>query len=67
MIADGDVQNPGIEGNIGDWQKVSVEVKSNDSFIYVLIGLLEGANNKHVFNGSDKFEVSVSGIEVSPL
>jgi hypothetical protein len=61
----GDILASGVDAAAGDWVKLWVDLRSKDGQIFVLIGLLEGLNNKHVFNAAGQ-EVTFGGFEISP-
>jgi hypothetical protein len=63
----GDIQNPAIVREGDGWSRVSVDVKTGDGRVYALVGMLEGTSNYHIFKGTDKFQITIGGIDVGPL
>jgi hypothetical protein len=62
-----DVHEAAIATDVDGWRKVQAAIASGDGVVYALIGMLDGANNNHIFNGSTKFELTLGGIEVVRL
>ena len=60
----GDILASGVEAAAEDWLKVWVDLRSRDGKIFVLLGLLEGRTNRHVFNTVGQ-EVTFGGFQVS--
>jgi hypothetical protein len=60
----GDILASGADAPRNDWVKLWVDLRSKDGRIIVLMGLLEGVNNKHIFNGRGQ-EVTFGGFEIS--
>jgi pimeloyl-ACP methyl ester carboxylesterase len=61
----GDILNSGMEAAQDGWQKIWVELRSSDGQVFVLMGLLEGGNNRHVFKERGQ-EVTFGGFEIIP-
>jgi hypothetical protein len=63
----GDIQSPLIAAESDGWRRVSVDIRSSDGQVFALVGMLEGANNHHIFTGADKFQLTIGGIDANPL
>ena len=61
----GDILDSGVETAGDGWEKLWVDLRSRDGQMFVLIGLLEGSNNRHVFRAAGQ-EVTFGGFEISP-
>jgi hypothetical protein len=59
----GDILSSGMEAADDGWQKIWVDLRSSDGELFVLIGLLEGSNNRHVFRERGQ-EVTFGGIQI---
>jgi hypothetical protein len=60
----GDILASGTDAASNDWVKLWVDLRSKDGRIIILLGLLEGVNNKHIFKGNGQ-EVFFGGFEIS--
>jgi hypothetical protein len=60
----GDILASGADAAENDWVKLWVDLRSKDGQIIILLGLLEGINNKHIFRGNGQ-EVFFGGFEIS--
>jgi hypothetical protein len=61
-----DVHEAAIATDVDGWWKVQAAIASRDGVVYALVGMLDD-DNKHIFNGSTKFELTLGGIEVVRL
>jgi hypothetical protein len=61
----GDILASGVDTAADGWLRVWADLRSKDGQIVVLIGLLEGSNDKHVFKGRGQ-EVTFGGFEIRP-
>jgi hypothetical protein len=59
----GDILNSGMEAAEDGWQKISVELRSTDGDVFVLVGLLEGSRGRHVFKEQGQ-EVTFGGFDI---
>ena len=59
----GDILNSGMEAAEDGWQKIWVELHSSDGQIFLLMGLLEGSSNRHVFKERGQ-EVTFGGFDI---
>jgi acyl carrier protein len=62
----GDIFNSGMETAEDGWQKIWVELRSSDGQVFVLMGLLEGSNNRHIFKERGQ-ELTFGGFEIHPV
>jgi hypothetical protein len=61
----GDILASGMEVAADEWVKLWVDLRSKDGQLFVLLGLLEGPNNRHVFKAAGQ-EMTFGGFEISP-
>jgi hypothetical protein len=59
----GDILDRGVDTAADGWLRVWADLRSKDGRIVVLIGLLEGRSDKHVFKGRGQ-EVTLGGFEI---
>jgi hypothetical protein len=59
----GDIRNSKVEAAKDGWQKISVELRSTDGDVFVLVGLLEGSRGRHVFKEQGQ-EVTFGGFDI---
>jgi hypothetical protein len=59
----GDLRNHGAEAAADAWQMLWMDLPSKDGLFFVLVGLLEGDNNLHIFKGAGQ-EMTLGGFEV---
>jgi hypothetical protein len=64
MSSTGEIVASGVDAVADGWMKLWVDLSSKDGQIFVLIGLLEGPNDQHVFK-ADGQAVTFGGFEVS--
>jgi hypothetical protein len=62
----GDILASGVEAAGDDWARVWVDLRSKDVEVFILVGLLEGRNNRHVFKADDQ-SVIFGGFEISQV
>ena len=62
----GDILASGVEATGDDWARVWVDLRSKDVEVFILVGLLEGRNNRHVFKADDQ-SVIFGGFEISQV
>jgi hypothetical protein len=65
MSSAGDILASGVDAVEDGWVKLWVDLNNKDGQLFVLIGLLEGLNNQHVFKAAGQ-EVTFGGFEISP-
>ena len=63
MNVAGDIRNSKVEAAKDGWQKISVELRSANGDVFVLVGLLEGSQGRHVFKEQGQ-EVNFGGIDI---
>jgi pimeloyl-ACP methyl ester carboxylesterase len=59
----GDILNSGMEAAEDGWQKISVELRSRDGHVFVLLALVEGNRGGHVFKERGQ-EVTFGGFDI---
>jgi acyl carrier protein len=61
----GDILNSGMEAAEDGWQRTWVDLRISGGQVFVLMGLLEGSNNRHVFKERGQ-ELTFGGFEIHP-
>ena len=61
----GDILASGVEADAEGWMKLRIDLRSQDGQVFVVLGLLENRNGKHIFKAARQ-EVTFGGFEISP-
>jgi hypothetical protein len=61
----GSILASGVDDARDGWIKLWVDLRSKDGHVFVLIGLLEDTNNRHVFKAAGQ-AVTFGGFDISP-
>jgi hypothetical protein len=61
----GNIIARGVDAAGDDWVKLWVDLRSRDGQLFVLMGLLEGRNNRYAFRAAGQ-SVIFGGFEISP-
>jgi hypothetical protein len=60
----GDIMGSGVEAEVDGWLKLWVETRSKDGQAFVLAGLIEGENNRHIFTAAGQ-QLTLGGWEIA--
>ena len=60
----GDALASGAESAFGGWTRIWIDLQSNDGQIFIVLGLLEGSNGRHVFAASGQ-NVIFGGFQIA--